>query len=361
MLLLALPCKGSEELTLKHLGKSLEHLGTEANNPPSSLDFGQDRRSGGRCAEPPPGPGCAISVCAEQGARTYYHYISCTDHRPNPHEQFRFRMVACARQPERVCSVILGSRARESPRGWFEPRSTAGRGYHSRMPRKRKPWYGYRYLEAWPTLSAQSQGHLTSESLSPFQSTTRGASAVLGRQGCLAVSKSCFFGSGRLVISRNVKARVLLQRQESVPARGKICLFPRLVSQVPSFCHQQACELQHTKQHSSENRRNHNTLLGLLPIESKFGPHTFERDFTGSSNYMQAPRQPKHLARRGEGQVRCQGGGGCAISLARSPQSPMPHSVWGFISRVNFFNLVLLVDVHLRLQSLSMWLTTKTG
>ncbi|UQC83279.1 uncharacterized protein CLUP02_08773 [Colletotrichum lupini] len=57
MLFPALPC-GSEELTLKHLGKSLEHLGTEANNPPSSLDFGQDRRSGGRCAEPPPGPGC---------------------------------------------------------------------------------------------------------------------------------------------------------------------------------------------------------------------------------------------------------------------------------------------------------------
>ncbi|KAG7058377.1 hypothetical protein JMJ77_0005754 [Colletotrichum scovillei] len=41
-------------------------------NPSSSLDFGQDRRSGGRSAEPPPGPGYVIFVCAEQRARTYY-------------------------------------------------------------------------------------------------------------------------------------------------------------------------------------------------------------------------------------------------------------------------------------------------
>lgn len=66
MLLLALPCKGPEELILNHVGKSLEHSGTEANNPPSSLDFGQDRRSGGRSAEPPPGPGCVMFVSTEQ-------------------------------------------------------------------------------------------------------------------------------------------------------------------------------------------------------------------------------------------------------------------------------------------------------
>lgn len=239
MLLLALPCKGSEELTLKHLGKSLEHLGTEANKPLiisrlwTRQAFGWPKR---RAAARPGLRDIGLCRAERESVPIYHHYRSCTDHRPNPHEQFRLRMVACARQPEHVCSVILGSRARKSPRGWFEPQSTAGREEHSRMPRKRKPWYGYRYLEAWPTLSAQSQGHLTSESLSPFQSTTRGASAVLGRQGCLAVSKSCLFFffflfcSGRLLISRNVKARVLVQRQESVPARSKICLFPRLFS-----------------------------------------------------------------------------------------------------------------------------------
>lgn len=148
--------------------------------------------------------------------------------------------------------------------------------------------------------------------------------------------------------------------KKSVPVRAKYGSPQVCLPQVPSFCHQQACELQHTKQHSSENRRNHNTLLGLLPIESKIGPHNFGRQTLRAAATICRPRDNRNIWRGGGGAGSVSRG--CVRQAWHGAYRAPCHTASGVLSPGStFFNLVLLVNVQLLLQSLSMWLTTKTG
>ncbi|KAK1656041.1 hypothetical protein BDP81DRAFT_14277 [Colletotrichum phormii] len=182
MLLLALSCKGPEELILKHVGKSLEYLGTEANNISQHWTrqaFGWPKR---RAAARPRLDG----ICLRRAEPALSLQI-LPDHRSAQHEHFRFRTMVCARQSERVCSVILGRRASKGPRSW---------SIHDPLPAlKALPGaHEATVIEARPTLPAQSQGHLTSMGISvPSPINHSGGFRGLGQTGLPGRQKVLLF------------------------------------------------------------------------------------------------------------------------------------------------------------------------